>query len=143
MVAIILKPTDDVVLFNSLSREDIHRIIDIELRSLFGRIKDLGYHINLSDKAKDFVADEGFDEAFGARPLARALQKLIEDPLAEKIISKEITEGDTIHIDLTGETLEFKIEKAPVLEQSEPEELPEASTDGTSTVEEESKDLKK
>ena len=138
-----LNRIDDVVLFNSLSREDIHRIIDIELRSLFGRIKDLGYHINLSDKAKDFVADEGFDEAFGARPLARALQKLIEDPLAEKIISKEITEGDTIHIDLTGETLEFKIEKAPVLEQSEPEELPEASTDGTSTVEEESKDLKK
>lgn len=137
-----LNRIDDVVLFNSLSRDDIHSIIDIELRSLFGRIQDLGYHINLSDKAKDFVADDGFDEAFGARPLARALQKLIEDPLAEKIISKEITEGDTIHIDLSGETLEFKIEKAPELEQAAAEELPEASTDDTSTVEEESKDLK-
>jgi len=137
-----LNRIDDVVLFNSLSRDDIHSIIDIELRSLFGRIQDLGYHINLSDEAKDFVADDGFDEAFGARPLARALQKLIEDPLAEKIISKEITEGDTIHIDLSGETLEFKIEKAPELEQAAAEELPEASTDDTSTVEEESKDLK-
>jgi len=137
-----LNRIDDVVLFNSLSRDDIHSIIDIELRSLFGRIQDLGYHINLSDEAKDFVADEGFDEAFGARPLARALQKLIEDPLAGKIISKEITEGDTIHIHLSGETLKFNIEKAPKLEQAAAEELPEASTDDTSTVEEESKDLK-
>jgi len=137
-----LNRIDDVVLFNSLSRDDIHSIIDIELRSLFGRIQDLGYHINLSDEAKDFVADEGFDEAFGARPLARALQKLIEDPLAGKIISKEITEGDTIHIHLSGETLKFNIEKAPELEQAAAEELPEASTDDTSTVEEESKDLK-
>ena len=126
-----LNRIDDVVLFNSLSRDDIHSIIDIELRSLFVRIQDLGYHINLSDKAKDFVANEGFDEAFGARPLARALQKLIEDPLAEKIISKEITEGDTIHIDLSGETLEFKIEKAPEVAQSAAEELPEASTEDT------------
>ena len=95
-----LNRIDDVVLFNSLSREDIHSIIDIELRSLFGRIQDLGYHINLSDEAKDFVADEGFDEAFGARPLARALQKLIEDPLAEEIINSAVSEGDTFIIDL-------------------------------------------
>jgi ATP-dependent Clp protease ATP-binding subunit ClpC len=138
-----LNRIDDVVLFNSLSREDIHSIIDIELRSLFGRIQDLGYHINLSDEAKDFVADEGFDEAFGARPLARALQKLIEDPLAEKIISKEITEGDTIHIGLDDKTLVFKVDKAPQVEAKDAvEELPEASTDEESTVKEESKDLK-
>jgi ATP-dependent Clp protease ATP-binding subunit ClpC len=138
-----LNRIDDVVLFNSLSREDIHSIIDIELRSLFGRIQDLGYHINLSDEAKDFVADEGFDEAFGARPLARALQKLIEDPLAEKIISKEITEGDTIHIGLDDKTLVFKVDKAPQVEAKDVvEELPEASTDEESTVKEESKDLK-
>jgi ATP-dependent Clp protease ATP-binding subunit ClpC len=138
-----LNRIDDVVLFNSLSREDIHSIIDIELRSLFGRIQDLGYHINLSDEAKDFVADEGFDEAFGARPLARALQKLIEDPLAEKIISKEITEGDTIHIGLDDKTLVFKVDKAPQVEAKDAvEELPEASADEESTVKEESKDLK-
>jgi ATP-dependent Clp protease ATP-binding subunit ClpC len=138
-----LNRIDDVVLFNSLSREDIHSIIDIELRSLFGRIQDLGYHINLSDEAKDFVADEGFDEAFGARPLARALQKLIEDPLAEKIISKEITEGDTIHIGLDDKTLLFKVDKAPQVEAKDAvEELPEASADEESTVKEESKDLK-
>ena len=138
-----LNRIDDVVLFNSLSREDIHSIIDIELRSLFGRIQDLGYHINLSDEAKDFVADEGFDEAFGARPLARALQKLIEDPLAEKIISKEITEGDTIHIGLDDKTLVFKVDKAPQVGAKDAvEELPEASADEESTVKEESKDLK-
>ncbi|MDA0741753.1 MAG: ATP-dependent Clp protease ATP-binding subunit [Bacteroidetes bacterium] len=137
-----LNRIDDVVLFNSLSRENIHNIIDIELRSLFGRVQDLGYYIYLSDKAKDFVANEGFDEAFGARPLARALQKLIEDPLAEKIISKEITEGDTIHIDLIGETLEFKIDKAPKLEKTATDALPEDSADNEATVEEESKDLK-
>jgi ATP-dependent Clp protease ATP-binding subunit ClpC len=137
-----LNRIDDVVLFNSLSRENIHNIIDIELRSLFGRVQDLGYHIHLSDKAKDFVANEGFDEAFGARPLARALQKLIEDPLAEKIISKEITEGDTIHIDLDGETLDFTIDKAPKLENTDVDALPEASADNESKVEEESKDLK-
>lgn len=110
-----LNRIDDVVLFNSLSKEDIHEIIDIELKGLFGRIEDLGYGITLSDEAKSFVADEGFDEAFGARPLARALQKLIEDPLAEKIIGKELVEGDTVAIDLTDKELTFTVEKGPVI----------------------------
>ena len=106
-----LNRIDDVVLFNSLSKEDIHEIIDIELKGLFLRIEDLGYYITLSDEAKSFVADEGFDEAFGARPLARALQKLIEDPLAEKIIGKELAEGDTVAIGLKEKELTFTIEK--------------------------------
>ena len=110
-----LNRIDDVVLFNSLSKEDIHEIIDIELKGLFGRIEDLGYGITLSDEAKSFVADEGFDEAFGARPLARALQKLIEDPLAEKIIGKELVEGDTVAIDLKDKELTFTVEKGPVI----------------------------
>ena len=110
-----LNRIDDVVLFNSLSKEDIHEIIDIELKGLFGRIEDLGYGITLSDEAKSFVADEGFDEAFGARPLARALQKLIEDPLAEKIIGKELVEGDTVAIVLNDKELTFTVEKGPVI----------------------------
>ena len=113
-----LNRIDDVVLFNSLSKEDIHEIIDIELKGLFGRIEDLGYGITLSDEAKSFVADEGFDEAFGARPLARALQKLIEDPLAEKIIGKELVEGDTVAIGLNDKELTFTIEKGPVIAEA-------------------------
>lgn len=106
-----LNRIDDVVLFNSLTREDIHKIIDIELKGLFHRIEDLGYAISMSQEAKDHIADEGFDEAFGARPLARALQKLVEDPLAEKIIGKEIAEGDAIEITLDEKELAFKVTK--------------------------------
>jgi len=106
-----LNRVDDVVLFNSLTKEDIHKIIDIELKGLFHRIEDLGYAISMSQEAKDHIADEGFDEAFGARPLARALQKLVEDPLAEKIIGKEISEGDSIKIGLNKKELSFKVTK--------------------------------
>jgi ATP-dependent Clp protease ATP-binding subunit ClpC len=109
-----LNRIDDVVLFNSLSREDIHKIIDIELKGLFTRIEDLGYGISMTQEAKDFIADEGFDEAFGARPLARALQKLVEDPLAEKIIGKEINEGDAVEISLSDKELSFLVTKPSI-----------------------------
>ncbi len=120
-----LNRIDDVVLFNSLKREDIHLIIDIELQGLFERVRELGYTINLSDKAKDFIADEGFDEAFGARPLARALQKLIEDPLAERIIGKQLTEGDEVIIELRDKELTFEIVKGEIETTAEVEALPE------------------
>jgi len=120
-----LNRIDDVVLFNSLKREDIHLIIDIELEGLFERVRELGYTINLSDKAKDFIADEGFDEAFGARPLARALQKLIEDPLAERIIGKQLTEGDEVIIELRDKELTFEIVKGEIEPTAEVEALPE------------------
>ena len=113
-----LNRVDDVVLFNSLTKEDIYKIIDIELKGLFHRIEDLGYSISMSQEAKDYIADEGFDEAFGARPLARALQKLVEDPLAEKIIGKEITEGDSIKIGLNQKELSFKVTKPKKLKEN-------------------------
>ena len=124
-----LNRIDDVVLFNSLKREDIHLIIDIELQGLFERVRDLGYTINLSDKAKDFIADKGFDEAFGARPLARALQKLIEDPLAERIIGKQLTEGDEVIIELRDKELTFEIVKGEIEPTAEVEALPEKTED--------------
>ncbi len=93
-----LNRIDDVVIFNSLVRGDIHKIIDIELEKLYGRINDLGYKIKLSDAAKDFIADKGFDEKYGARPLKRAIQKYVEDPLAEEIINANLQEGDTISV---------------------------------------------
>ena len=127
-----LNRIDDVVLFNSLKRADIHEIIDIELKGLLSRVAELGYEISLSEEAKDFVADEGFDEAFGARPLARALQKLIEDPLAERIIGKQLNEGDEVIIELKDKELTFEIIKAKE-EASEkaPEALPESTEDST------------
>jgi ATP-dependent Clp protease ATP-binding subunit ClpC len=94
-----LNRIDDVVIFNSLNKDDILKIIEIELKKLFGRINTLGYQIQLTTKAKNYIADKGFDEKYGARPLNRAIQKYIEDPLAEEIIQKNIKEGDVIKLD--------------------------------------------
>ena len=94
-----LNRVDDMIMFKSLQREDIHKIIDLELDKLFQRIEGLGYILTLTDKAKDFIVDQGYDEKFGARPLKRAIQKYIEDPLAEGIINQNLNEGDTVIMD--------------------------------------------
>ena len=94
-----LNRIDDVILFNSLSRDNIHQIIDIELSKLFSRVNDLGFKINLSDKAKDYIADKGYDQEYGARPLKRAIQKYLEDALAEEILTSNLSEGDTVKVD--------------------------------------------
>ncbi|WP_431294336.1 ATP-dependent Clp protease ATP-binding subunit [Pedobacter sp. P26] len=94
-----LNRVDDVVVFNSLGKEEIFRIIDIELKALFGRVHILGYEIALTDNAKEYIADKGFDSNFGARPLKRAIQKYLEDPIAEEILKGELTEGDVLEID--------------------------------------------
>lgn len=108
-----LNRIDDVVMFNALEREDIHKIIDIELDKLFKRIKDIGYDLNLTEKAKDYIADKGFDKQYGARPLKRAIQKYIEDALAEEIVSSNLSDGDSIFMDLDEkkEELTIRIEK--------------------------------
>ncbi len=109
-----LNRIDDVVVFNSLDKKDIHKIIDIELKKLLLRITDLGYTLNLSKKAKDFIADKGFDKQYGARPLKRAIQKYIEDALATEIVNTNLAEGDKITMDLNSKTLELfvKISKS-------------------------------
>ncbi|MCK0204032.1 ATP-dependent Clp protease ATP-binding subunit, partial [Ornithobacterium rhinotracheale] len=84
------------IIFNALEKEDILRIIDIELSKLYGLVRDMGYEVELSQEAKEFVAEKGFDKDYGARPLKRAIQKYIEDPMAEKIINAEIKEGDAL-----------------------------------------------
>jgi ATP-dependent Clp protease ATP-binding subunit ClpC len=98
-----LNRLDDVIVFNSLNREDIHQIIDIALKRLTLRITNIGYSIQLTEKAKDFLADKGYDQQYGARPLNRAIQKYVEDPLAEEILKGEMHEGDTIWVDYSGE----------------------------------------
>ncbi|MFK5890919.1 MAG: ATP-dependent Clp protease ATP-binding subunit [Flavobacteriaceae bacterium] len=105
-----LNRIDDVVVFNSLDKKDIHKIIDIELKKLLLRITDLGYTLNLSKKAKDFIVDKGFDKQYGARPLKRAIQKYIEDALATEIVNANLAEGDKITMDLNSKTQELFIE---------------------------------
>ncbi len=106
-----LNRLDDVIVFNSLSKEHIHEIIDITLAKLFSRIDALGYKIELTDNAKDFIADKGYDPQYGARPLNRAIQKYLEDPLAEEILKADFNNNDVIVADYggKGEELSFKI----------------------------------
>jgi ATP-dependent Clp protease ATP-binding subunit ClpC len=108
-----LNRIDDVVVFNSLGKEEIFKIIDIELKSLFSRISDLGYQIKLTAAAKEFIAEKGFDANFGARPLKRAIQKYLEDPIAEEILKGDLHEGDTLELDVDTETKELKILDKP------------------------------
>ena len=114
-----LNRIDDVIVFNALEREDIHKIIDIELSKLYGRIGGLGYELKLSDKAKDFIAEKGFDKQYGARPLNRAIQKYIEDALAEEIINSKISEGDKIEMDYKDgeDELAIKVKKGKNTEE--------------------------
>ncbi len=104
-----LNRIDDIVYFNSLVRADIHRIISIDLKGLFARIKDMGYNVNIDDTAKDFILKKGWDEQYGARPLKRAIQRYIEDDLADEIIKSDILPGDTINITASGEGSDEKI----------------------------------
>jgi ATP-dependent Clp protease ATP-binding subunit ClpC len=105
-----LNRIDDVIMFNNLSREDIHQIIDIELKNLYKRMEDLGYKIKMTESAKDFISDKGFDPNFGARPLKRAIQKYLEDPLAEEIIKAKLGEGDVIEVDFDQVKSEITIQ---------------------------------
>ncbi|WP_321281863.1 ATP-dependent Clp protease ATP-binding subunit [Marinifilum fragile] len=109
-----LNRIDDLIMFNSLTQKDIHKIIDIELNGLYRRVKDLGYNIKISTAAKDFIAEKGYDVQFGARPLKRAIQKYLEDEMAEVIIKASISEGDTISVglDKSKQKITTKILKA-------------------------------
>ena len=108
-----LNRLDDVIVFNSLQRDQIHKIINITLNKLFVRITTLGYQVELTEKAKDFLAEKGYDHQFGARPLNRAIQKYLEDPIAEEILKGEIEEGGILVADHEEkkDTLTIKVKK--------------------------------
>lgn len=95
-----LNRIDDVVIFNALDKGHIHRIIDIVMRDVVARLEGIGYKLELTEKAKDFLADKGYDPQFGARPLHRAIQKHLEDPLAEEILNSSFKDGALLIIDL-------------------------------------------
>jgi ATP-dependent Clp protease ATP-binding subunit ClpC len=103
-----LNRIDDVVIFNSLTKEDIHIIIDILMKSVLKRLNNIGFQLELTKEAKDFIADKGYDVQFGARPLHRAIQKYLEDPLAEEILNISIEAGDTIEASLDSENGKIK-----------------------------------
>ena len=108
-----LNRIDDVIVFNALEKVDIDQIIELELVKLYSRIKDLGYNLTLSDNAKAYIAEKGFDKQFGARPLKRAIQKYVEDSLAEEIITSKIESGDEIFMDIEegGTEMIVKVKK--------------------------------
>ncbi len=104
-----LNRIDDVVIFNSLSREDIFKIIDITLREVKGRLEALNYKLQLEESAKEFLSEKGYDPQFGARPLHRAIQKYLEDPLAENILGGKFKEGDTLVVEFDKKKNELVI----------------------------------
>ncbi|MGB3542392.1 ATP-dependent Clp protease ATP-binding subunit [Rubrivirga sp.] len=127
-----LNRIDDVIVFHSLEKSHIMEIIDVMKQDLFARVGELGIKIDLTQAAKEFLVDKGFDPQFGARPLRRAIQKYVEDPMAEAILTNDLEEGAKITVDYKGEgeELSFKTrkarkKKAPAAE-SESEEEPEA-----------------
>ncbi len=109
-----LNRIDDVIVFNALEKEDIQKILELSLQELVVRIRQIGFDIKLSKSAKEYLAEKGFDSDFGARPLNRAIQKYLEDPLAEEILKSDIKEGDVIKVDFNKkkDELTFKKEKA-------------------------------
>jgi ATP-dependent Clp protease ATP-binding subunit ClpC len=104
-----LNRIDDVIMFNSLGKEQINKIIDLELRGLYDRVKSLGYQLKIATGARDYIAEKGFDANYGARPLKRAIQKYLEDPMAELLIRANLKEGDIINVGFNSIKSEIKI----------------------------------
>jgi ATP-dependent Clp protease ATP-binding subunit ClpC len=107
-----LNRVDEQILFNSLNKDAIFKIIDIELAHLYQRIRELGYSVSITDEAKDFVAEQGYDAKFGARPLKRAVQKYLEDNLAEAIIRLQLKQGQQLNVLLNEEKNDVVVEPA-------------------------------
>ncbi len=109
-----LNRIDDVIIFNALSKENIFEIIDILMKGVMKRLINLGFSLELTEDAKSFIADKGYDAQFGARPLHRAIQKYLEDPLAEEILNMNIKAGDVLEADLDKENgkLTFSLKKS-------------------------------
>ena len=107
-----LNRVDEIVIFNSLEKDDLKKIIDIELQTLLKRTKDLGYNVKISSKALNFLCDKGFDKKYGARPLKRAIQKYVEDLLAEEIVKAKLNIGDSIKIDWDGKSDNLTIDNS-------------------------------
>jgi ATP-dependent Clp protease ATP-binding subunit ClpB len=98
---------DEIIVFHSLSKEQMRTIIDIQLRGLMKRLEERKIRVELSDKAKDLLIEEGYDPTYGARPLKRTIQRRVLDPLAMRVLQGEFREGDLVRIDVSGGDLQF------------------------------------
>ena len=105
-----LNRIDDVIVFKSLDKEDIKRIVDIPLSEVVGRVKEMGYVLKIEDTLKEYLVEKGYDEKYGARPLNRAIQKYVEDPISEKVLEGELSIGDTITISYNTKIEDVKVE---------------------------------
>lgn len=114
-----LNRIDDVIVFNSLSQEHIFNIIDILMKGVAKRLENLGFSLELTAAAKEFISEKGYDSQFGARPLHRAIQKYLEDPLAEEILNMNIKQGDVLIADLDKESSRLKFEFQKRVEEGE------------------------
>jgi ATP-dependent Clp protease ATP-binding subunit ClpC len=106
-----LNRLDDVIVFNPLEKEHIFQIFDVEIMGLKNRISGLGYTLEISEKMKEYVVNEGFDTENGARPLKRSIEKHIEDTISEEILKGEIKEGETLFVDYVDEKIVVSIKK--------------------------------
>ncbi|MDR1729291.1 MAG: ATP-dependent Clp protease ATP-binding subunit [Prevotellaceae bacterium] len=118
-----LNRIDDVIMFDQLSKESIHSIIDLELKDVYDRIETLGYKLELSEEAKNYIAEKGYDVQYGARPLKRAIQKYVEDEVAETLLAGEIKAGDTIQITYNQEEDKIHCSIIAAIQQEEQEEV--------------------
>jgi ATP-dependent Clp protease ATP-binding subunit ClpC len=125
-----LNRIDDVIVFNSLEKKDIEQILEINMNELVDRINNIGFDIKLSASAKSFLAEKGFDSNFGARPLNRAIQKYLEDPLAEEILKSDIKEGDTIKVDYDKKKDELTFKKDTRKPRAKKKEEPKTPKEG-------------
>jgi ATP-dependent Clp protease ATP-binding subunit ClpC len=123
-----LNRLDDTIIFHSLEKEHIMQIVDIQMRDLLKRVTTMGITIELTKPAKEFLADQGYDPAYGARPLRRALQKYLEDPVAEELLKGKYPEGTVIRakVDKKNDQLKFSIVTAGQPEAPEEEEEKQA-----------------
>ena len=117
-----LNRVDDIIMFDQLDKPAIFRIIDIELAGFYKRVREMGFSINLSEEAKTFIAEKGYDAQYGARPLKRAIQKYLEDELAELIIGSDVKEGAEIYVD-------FDPKDQKIVTQILPAQTPEVNLD--------------
>ena len=104
-----LNRLDDVIVFKSLGMEDIKRIVEIPLIEVIERVKEMGYILKIDETLKEYLVEKGYDEKYGARPLNRAIQKYVEDPISEKVLDGDVSLGDTITISYDSKVEDVKI----------------------------------
>jgi ATP-dependent Clp protease ATP-binding subunit ClpC len=112
-----LNRINSLIVFHQLARKHLRKIVDIEIRGITGRLAERGMPLEISNSAKDFLIEQGFDEKFGARPLRRAVEQFLEDPLAESLLRGDLKEGEVVHVDVAddGKSLRFT-QKSPAAE---------------------------